>query len=299
MFGPGGHVLNRFAHSYREASSPRLPPHEANSVAFEKKLESTRIPREGNPNSKVLAPTFTIVAGRKERTQRPTITPNKACSANFTDPSKEGRGAHLNEHTARGTLLLPESKLHINYLELKAVFLALKEFQSLCSNSIVLIATDNTTVVSYINKEGGMRSGTLCPAVENPDLVYQKPGYPQSPTHSRLAECGSRQAIKARPDHPEWSLLPEVFQAICSRWHRPPIDLFATKFNNKLPQFVSPVPDPMDTAVDALCHGRVWTLMPSHQQHIGQSGGEVTTPHARESFWFHRGGPTCPGSGIW
>ena len=80
----------------------------------------------------------------------------------FTDASIEGWGAHLNEHTARGTWSLPGSKLHITYLELKAVFLALKEFQDLCSNKIVLVATDNTTVVSYINKEGGKRSGPLC-----------------------------------------------------------------------------------------------------------------------------------------
>ena len=78
----------------------------------------------------------------------------------FTDASKEG-GAHLKEHTARGTWSLPESKLHVNYLELKAVFLALKEFQDLCLDKIVLVATDNTTVVSYINKEGGMRSAPL------------------------------------------------------------------------------------------------------------------------------------------
>ena len=51
---------------------------------------------------------------------------------------------------------------------------------------------------------------------------------------------------------PEWSLLPEVFQAICSRWHRPQMDLFATRFNNKLPLFVSLVPDPLASAVDAL-----------------------------------------------
>ena len=80
----------------------------------------------------------------------------------FTDTSKEGWGAHLNEHTARGTWSLPESQLHINYLELKSVFLALKQFQDLCLNNLVLIATDNTTVVAYINKEGGMKSGPLC-----------------------------------------------------------------------------------------------------------------------------------------
>ena len=73
----------------------------------------------------------------------------------FTDASKEGWGAHLDEHTVRGTLSLPESKLHINHLELKAVFLALKEFRTLVLNKTVLIATDNTTVVAYINKEGG------------------------------------------------------------------------------------------------------------------------------------------------
>ena len=80
----------------------------------------------------------------------------------FTDASKAGWGGHLNECTARGTWSLPGSKLHINYLELKAVFLALKEFQDLCIHKIVLVETDNTTVVSYINKEGSMRSGPLC-----------------------------------------------------------------------------------------------------------------------------------------
>ena len=81
----------------------------------------------------------------------------------FTDASKEGLGSHLNEHTARGTRCLPETKLHINNLELKAVLLTLKKFQDLCSDKIVVIATDNTTVVSYINKEEtGMRSGSLC-----------------------------------------------------------------------------------------------------------------------------------------
>ena len=172
----------------------------------------------------------------------------------FTDASKEGWGAHLNELTARGSWSVPESKLHINYLELKAVFLALKEFQDLCIGKIVLVATDNTTVVAYINKEGGMRSGPLCA------LLWRI-----------LTWCSHRQVtLKARhiPGHlnviadklsrlgqtiqTEWSLLPEIFQRICSRWHRPQIDLFATRFNHKLPQFVSPVPDTLAVAVDAL-----------------------------------------------
>ena len=68
-----------------------------------------------------------MVAGGKQCASRSTITPNKHALQIFTDASKEGGGAHLNKHTAGGTWSLPESKLHANYLELKVVFLALKE----------------------------------------------------------------------------------------------------------------------------------------------------------------------------
>ena len=120
----------------------------------------------------------------------------------FTDASNEGWGAHLDDHTARGTWSLPESKLHINHLELKAVFLALKEFRTLVCNKTVLIATDNTTVVAYITKEGGDEVGvTVCPTVENPVLVHQTTGNPQGTSHPRPVERDSRQAIQTWPDH--------------------------------------------------------------------------------------------------
>ena len=43
----------------------------------------------------------------------------------------------------------------------------------------------------------------MCPTVENLDLVCQETSDSQNPAHSRLAGCGSRQAIQARPDHPD------------------------------------------------------------------------------------------------
>ena len=63
-------------------------------------------------------------------------------------------GSNLTNILARGILSLPESKLHIKYLELKAALLAVKEFQDLCENNIVLMATDNTAVVAYIKRQG-------------------------------------------------------------------------------------------------------------------------------------------------
>ena len=109
-------------------------------------------------------------------------------------------GCSLKRTHCRRHLVL-ESKLHINYLELKAVFLALQEFQDLCMHKIVLVETDNTTVVSYINREGGMRSGPLC-ALPLRILTWCSRNQVTLKARHRLAECGRRQAIQARPDHP-------------------------------------------------------------------------------------------------
>ena len=209
--------------------------------------KSIPVPRSLHPHLKWWLEESNVLQGQP-------LHPIKHALQIFTDASKEGWGAHLNELTARGSWSVPESKLHINYLELKAVFLALKEFQSCCTGQMVLVATDNTTVVAYINKEGGMRSGPLCA------LLWRI-----------LTWCSQRQVtLRARhiPGHlnviadklsrlgqtiqTEWSLLPEIFHKVCKKWHRPQIDLFATRFNHKLPQFVSPVPDPLAVAVDAL-----------------------------------------------
>ena len=128
-------------------------------------------------------------------------------------------------------------------------FLALKEFQDLCENNIVLIATNSTTVVAYINKDWELKliGPSMCPSLENADLVFQKAGYSQSPTHSRPSKCGCRQIGIS-----EWYLLSEVVHVICNRWQQPQTDLFSMRFNNKLVQFVSSVPDPLAWAVSAL-----------------------------------------------
>ena len=54
-----------------------------------------------------------------------------------------------------------------------------------------------------IHKQGRRHEigSTLCPTMENLDLVFQETSDSQSLIHFRLAECGSKQAIQARPDH--------------------------------------------------------------------------------------------------
>ena len=190
----------------------------------------------------------------------------------YIDASKEGWGAHLDEHTARGTWSIPESRLHINYLELKAVFLALKEFQDLCLDKIVLVATNNTSV---IHKQGGRHEArsTLCPIVENLDLAYRKT------SNSRPAECGSRQAIQGRPYHPNRVVspsrgLPNNMQQVAPAPNRP--------ICHKVQQQVASVcvtstgsPGHSSGCTQSAMAGSGCICLPT-SSHIEQSGGEVT-----------------------
>ena len=80
----------------------------------------------------------------------------------FTDASNEGWGAHLDQTSTKSLLSDREKRLHINVLELKAVSLALQSFKDQCQNQTVLVATDNSTAVAYINKQGGTHSAEMC-----------------------------------------------------------------------------------------------------------------------------------------
>ena len=116
------------------------------------------------------------------------------------------------------------------------------------------MATDNTTAVSYINNEAGMRSSALCALLWkllswcNQCQIVPRARHIQG-LPNVIADKLSRywQAIQM-----ERLLLQEVLQQLCSRWYRPQVDLFATRINHKLPRFVSPVLDSTAWKVDTL-----------------------------------------------
>ena len=254
LSGPRVHVLDRFINSHRKTGSPRPTTHETYSVASQKQLEGTGISGKSIPLPRSLHPHLHWWLVENNVLTGQPLHPARHALQIFTDASKEGWDAYLNKHTARGTWSLPESKLHINYSELKAVFLALKQFQNLCLGKIVLVATNFTTVVSYINKEGGMRSGPLCALLWRILTWCSRSQVTLKARHipGRLNVVADKLSRLGQAIQTEWSLLPETFELICSRWHRPEIDLYATRFNKRLPLFVSPIPNPFATAVDAL-----------------------------------------------
>ena len=79
----------------------------------------------------------------------------------FTDASMQGWGAHMLDSQISGTWTRTDRKLHINCLELKAVVSALQHWAPVLQGHQAMIPTENLTVVSYINKQGGTHSLTL------------------------------------------------------------------------------------------------------------------------------------------
>ncbi len=77
-----------------------------------------------------------------------------------TDGSSTDWGTTCNRQAASGLWTGPQLLWHISCLELLAVHLALQQFHPLLQGKHVLVRMDNTAAVSYINRQGGLRS--LC-----------------------------------------------------------------------------------------------------------------------------------------
>ena len=80
----------------------------------------------------------------------------------YSDASSSGWGAHLLDQNVSRVWSDREKLLHINLLEMKALFLGLQAFQEDVAGHHVTAMCDNSTVVAYVNKQGGTVSLSLC-----------------------------------------------------------------------------------------------------------------------------------------
>jgi hypothetical protein len=177
----------------------------------------------------------------------------------FTDASTAGWGAHCGNHVAQGLWTGEQLMWHINLLEMKAVSLALEAFLPRLPTGVILVRTDNSSVVSYVNHQGGTVSGALSLQAEELLVWAKSQGLSLTAAHVQgasnvLADALSR-AHSVVPS--EWSLSHRILSKVWARFPKPMIDLFATRFNHRLPIYVSPVPDDQAWAVDALSFS--WT----------------------------------------
>ena len=182
------------------------------------------------------------------------ITPPPPQEQMFTDASSQGWGAHVGALTASGQWGPQMAKAHINLQELEAVRLAAIEFEDFLRDKHTVVNTDNTTVACYLNKQGGARSDSLSTKAEDLLLWCQSHSIRISAKYvpgklNILADALSRSHMVLST---EWTLVHNTLLPIWETWHKPQLDLFATKFNKRLPLYASPVPDPEAWAIDAL-----------------------------------------------
>ena len=172
----------------------------------------------------------------------------------FSDSSSTGWGGWTSsgEHTF-GWWSQSEAKLHVNFLELKAVFILFQCFFRLSSNSSILIRTDSSTVVAYINNQGGSCSARLCSlALKLWDFCIQR-NIMIKAVHVPGKDNSKADALSRMPsnDH-SYSLSQDVFNNIHSKLSFAlNTDCFASRLNYKLPIYFSWNPDPLSSLTNA------------------------------------------------
>ena len=171
-----------------------------------------------------------------------------------TDASLQGWGATCNGTATGGRWGTWEAEQHINCLELKAGFLALQSFLGLMSTAPrhILLEMDNTTAVAYINRRGGTHSPSLSlQALEIWSLLLSKGSWVTARHLPGVLNVEADTASREFNTRTEWTLNNRVFREITHRYYVPEIDLFASRLNHQVPNYVSRHPDPGAVVVDA------------------------------------------------
>ena len=221
-----------------------------------------------------------MVAGGKQCAPRPASTPNKACSANFYRRIKRRVGRSLKRAHCKRLLVSSRKQATHKLPRTQGSLSSLKRVpRPLCKpNSPSGYGQHNSR---SIHKQGRRNEvgPTVCPTVENLDLVFPETSDSKSPSYSRQAKCDSRQAIQTGPDHPDGVVPPpgniskpmqEVAPA-SNRSLRHQVQLQATSVcvsSSELPGGGSGCSHPAMGGSGRLCL--------STDRHLGQSGGKAT-----------------------
>ena len=143
-----------------------------------------------------------MVAGGKQCATRSTITPSKTCSADLYRRIKRRVGRSLGRPHCKRNLVPSREQVTHKPLRAKSGISSSKGVSNpgLQQDSVDSNRQHNSGCL-YQQRGGDEVGVTVCPTVENPVLVHQTAGNPQSTSHPRPAERDSRQAIQTWPDH--------------------------------------------------------------------------------------------------
>ncbi len=171
-----------------------------------------------------------------------------------TDALMTGWGAVFEGRPASGEWKEEFLFWHINCLELRTVFLALKYFLPVLGGYHIIVRTENMAVVSHINRQGGSRSRTLDRLARRLLLWSQDKFLSLRAVHvpgvlNLAADFLSRQ--KLRPG--EWMLNRQTVSQIWDLFGKAEVDLFASQESSQCPLWFS-LSFPTTLGIDAFAH---------------------------------------------
>ena len=182
------------------------------------------------------------------------LSPFSADMTLVSDASLSGWGAWSSHgETVFGGWSDVESDEHINVLELRAVIFAFQCLFRLTYNSSILVRSDNTSVVAYINKQGGTCSKLLCDlSLELWEFCIRR-NITISATHiSGLSNGKADELSRRNQSEHSYYLTQDTFSALCDSISFPLVlDCFASRLNFKLSKFMSRFKDPLSSYVNA------------------------------------------------
>ena len=134
------------------------------------------------------------------------------------DSLTTGWGATLDTGDSVSETWTPqEAKESINFLEMVAIYLALRHFSLRLQGQTILICTDNSTWVLYLKRQGGTKV---------PRLIYLTWKLFHLCMDHNIKLVAVHLAGKLnRPVATEWALNSHVFRAISQNWGEQGIDL--------------------------------------------------------------------------
>ncbi|XP_037830295.1 uncharacterized protein LOC119616813 [Kryptolebias marmoratus] len=171
-----------------------------------------------------------------------------------TDTSTTGWGALWQQQIAQGTWSQRDKLRHINALELEAVRRAL-HFLSGLHGRHVLVRSDSTAVVFYINHQGGTRSITLLRLTQML-LTWAAPLFASlRAAHIPGMQNGPADILsRGRPPLEEWRLHLEVVGVIWEKYSKAAVDLFASQESTHCPLWFSLADFASPLGQDTLAH---------------------------------------------
>ncbi len=170
----------------------------------------------------------------------------------YSDASGKGWGGHIKDGPSTGgDWSEAEAKDHINVLELKGAFLTLQAFASEYENCHIKMMLDNTTAIACINKFGSSKPKLLNVCLELFAWAQIRNNFLSAAYVPGVENVLADKESRTHNVDTEWQLKPKWFQYLCEQFGTPDIDLFASRINTQLKNYVSWRPDPTAQWVDA------------------------------------------------